>query len=361
MRGRWMLVAMAIPAIVAAVALYLAVDNIAQAGPGGAPAAAPSVPTVISYQGRLTDPGTGQPMADGSYNMRFRIYDAATGGALLWQEPAAADPAASVPVTGGVFTVLLGSSVALDASVFAGGSAYLEVEVNGETLAPRQQIGAVAYALVAETLDGNSLTDLDDRYVNVPGDTMTGNLTIAGGQSLLTVGATGNEGDIWVQDSSGRTIFNVNAQNSLLTLGAGSVTGESGNEGDLWIKNTAGDNTFTVDGGTGNVTYSGALIGAFPRPAYDSGFVAIDAGDLQLFTHNIGGNPENYFVDLRCKDTGGFLPNGITNLRVGLEDMDGGADHGAYWLWLSDTNIYVFRGTGDPICDQVQVRIWEIK
>jgi hypothetical protein len=38
---------------------------------------------MISYQGRVTD-DIGVPVADGTYDMRFRIYDGETGGTLEW-------------------------------------------------------------------------------------------------------------------------------------------------------------------------------------------------------------------------------------------------------------------------------------
>ena len=165
MRNRWTLVAMTIPTVVAMVALYLAVDNIARAGPGsGVIILAPQVPSEISYQGLVTDPDTGDPVADGIYTMHFAIYDAPFNGAHMWEEPLA--PAViPVQVSGGVFTSLLGSITPLTPDVFAGGEAYLEVEVNGETLAPRQKMASVPYAMVAETLLGYSLFDLDNRYV----------------------------------------------------------------------------------------------------------------------------------------------------------------------------------------------------
>jgi hypothetical protein len=137
-------------AVASVAALSMGVSQIVRAGPGAAPASAPAtVPGVMSYQGYLTDPLTGDPVSDGTRNMRFKILDAATEGAVLWQEPADVDPAAEVEVADGLFTVLLGSAVPLDSSIFVGGNAYLQVEINGETLLPRQHLGAAPYAFVA--------------------------------------------------------------------------------------------------------------------------------------------------------------------------------------------------------------------
>jgi hypothetical protein len=62
------------------------------------------IPQVMGYQGRVTD-NSGVPVADGSYTMKFRIYDAATGGSLLWDSGTH-----SVPVADGIFNVMLGQS-----------------------------------------------------------------------------------------------------------------------------------------------------------------------------------------------------------------------------------------------------------
>ena len=58
------------------------------------------IPQVISYQGKVTD-AAGVPIADGSYTMRFVIYDAVSAGTLQWDSGDC-----SVTVAGGVFKFL---------------------------------------------------------------------------------------------------------------------------------------------------------------------------------------------------------------------------------------------------------------
>ncbi|MBN1426010.1 hypothetical protein JXA88_15785, partial [Candidatus Fermentibacteria bacterium] len=62
------------------------------------------IPTVMSYQGKVTD-ASGNPIADDTYTMRFRIYDVLSAGTQLWDSGDC-----SVAVAGGVFSVLLGES-----------------------------------------------------------------------------------------------------------------------------------------------------------------------------------------------------------------------------------------------------------
>lgn len=105
--------------------------------------AASAAPPVMGYQGRLTD-AAGAPLA-GPVDLTFRVFDVAAGGAPLWSE---SQP--GVAVQEGVFHVVLGSGTPLPSALFATDSRWLEIDVNGETLAPRQLLLSVPYALQAE-------------------------------------------------------------------------------------------------------------------------------------------------------------------------------------------------------------------
>lgn len=103
-------------------------------------------PSKISYQGYLED-NVQQPI-DGTVDMTFALYAAASGGSALWQETQN-----SVAVSSGYFSVLLGSSTPLSADDFSSATRYLEVKVDtgsGFTTMPRQQFTAVPYAYQAE-------------------------------------------------------------------------------------------------------------------------------------------------------------------------------------------------------------------
>lgn len=100
------------------------------------------VPHLIRFQGKVTDKA-GAPL-NGVYNITFRIYDAETGGALLWSETQA-----SIPVNNGIFTVLLGNAVSLDLPFNESYWLSMEVSSDGEMF-PRQRITSVGYAIYAE-------------------------------------------------------------------------------------------------------------------------------------------------------------------------------------------------------------------
>ncbi len=106
-------------------------------------ATAQTVPASISFTAKLTD-AKGTTMT-GPIELKIAIYDAATGGARIWEEDQV-----SVDVVSGVLVHELGhqpGSEPLDGSVFAGQALYLDVTVNGEVLAPRVPILSVPYAI----------------------------------------------------------------------------------------------------------------------------------------------------------------------------------------------------------------------
>ncbi len=111
--------------------------------------------SVISYQGRLLDPTTGQPKPDGAYTMVFNLYNFETGGVALWTETK------NVASNKGLFTTLLGDTTFFPAGTFTGQELYLGIAVGGDPeTTPRQRVASVAYAVWsstaawAETLDG---------------------------------------------------------------------------------------------------------------------------------------------------------------------------------------------------------------
>lgn len=104
------------------------------------------VPSLIRYQGQAADTN-GVPL-EGPYTLTFRLYNAETAGTKLWEEPQQ-----NVPLSGGHFSVLLGSVTSLAALDWAA-PCWLSVQVNGESeLAPRQRITSVPLALRAKTAE----------------------------------------------------------------------------------------------------------------------------------------------------------------------------------------------------------------
>lgn len=116
------------------------------------------VPATMSYQGRLTDDG-GAAVPDGAHDLAFTLYDDPVAGNTLWTESQAA-----VPVTGGIFSVLLGSVTPL--ALAFDQPYWLAVSVDGGAeLSPRTPLASSPYALSlrmplpANSVDATSIVD----------------------------------------------------------------------------------------------------------------------------------------------------------------------------------------------------------
>ncbi len=99
-----------------------------------------------------------------------------------------------------------------------------------------------------------------------------------------------------------------------------------------------------------------------PRPTYDSGWVSIGQDQARTLAHNIGGDPENYLVDMQYRSGS----NGV-NLRYyggadfGANPAPGASENdrvGAYWRTLTDSQITVYRRPEDIYATEVRIRIW---
>ena len=122
-------------------AALLALTSVATAG----------VPGLMNYQGRLTDE-EGRPLDD-TLVLAVAIYDDSTSGSPIWTE------SRSVQTKDGLYSVLLGSTTALTASILSGSEKYLGIKVGVDPeMTPRKRIVSVAYALVTESLYGSDNT-----------------------------------------------------------------------------------------------------------------------------------------------------------------------------------------------------------
>jgi len=102
------------------------------------------IPRTINYQGKLTN--TIGVAINGSYSLTFRIFDVESGGTALWSETHF-----SVPITKGMFSVILGSETALNLPF--DDQYWIEIAVNGEVLSPRQPLTSVCYSFHAKVAD----------------------------------------------------------------------------------------------------------------------------------------------------------------------------------------------------------------
>ncbi|MEK7535453.1 MAG: hypothetical protein AAB590_00335 [Patescibacteria group bacterium] len=113
----------------------------------------------VNYQGKLTGSDSAL-VADGDYNLAFRIYTTSTGGSAIWTE-FHTSTSTQVTITNGLFSVLLGSVTSLS-SLNWNQDLYLGVSIGASSsipvwdaeMTPRRHIGAVPAAFEADRLDG---------------------------------------------------------------------------------------------------------------------------------------------------------------------------------------------------------------
>jgi hypothetical protein len=112
----------------------------------------------LNYQGKLTSTTNNQAIADGSYNIEFKLYTASTGGSPVWTETCTSTN--KVSVVNGLFSHLLGSVNTLDDSIF-NQDLYLSINIGGTStpswdgeMSPRKKLGSVSSAFEAKRLGG---------------------------------------------------------------------------------------------------------------------------------------------------------------------------------------------------------------
>lgn len=263
--------------------------------------AATTLPTKMNFQGRITN-NSGSILANGTYNMRFKIWNAASGGVQQWSEDRLVAATQGVTVTNGQFSVQLGSITSLPASVFASNSLYFEVELPTPASAttsspvwtelpmtPRNQLATSAYAYNSETLDGldsdafakigsaNAFTaanSVDVSNANAfqvrNGATNMFNVSTTG--SSITIGQSDTTGALFVLDtktdagdpigSNGAMYYNSNSNkfrcyqagswsDCLPTLTPTLQDAYNNSTGPATISTTSGTKTFIFKAGTG--------------------------------------------------------------------------------------------------------------
>jgi len=230
----------------------------------------------INYQGKLLDSSEIQ-VSDGSYRIKFTIYDQAVGGANLWFDNY------DVDIKNGLFSVLLGSSstaINLDFEEKDGYWLGVEVEGDGE-MTPRKEIGAVAYAFNSDLLDGLDTTTIGATASAVPAFNSFGNLTITGDPQ----GGAVTQGSVYINPAApgaNETLLGIaNNGSQRLLLDA---------EGDLTLAGYVSTTQLYIDSidlegqGVSNVTAGAYKVGTYDEFTYSDSTNVQDVLDDIDFT-----------------------------------------------------------------------------
>jgi hypothetical protein len=241
---------------IAAIVLSLANFFVLAGTRMGMAQSSPSIPELISYQGRLTDPA-GNPLT-GDYAMRFCLYAAPSGGTALWCEET------TVAVSYGVFSLLLGSVTPIPETVFDGSDLYLGVKVGSDAeMTPRRRVVSVGYAYRAEaavdadTVDGLHASDFEDAGAvsTHAADPAAHHTRYSDAEAVTAIKAADGSGSGLDADMvDGLHASSSPAANALLPLDAGAQLPAS----------------------------------VVPLRVYDSGWFEVSIGNTYVKTHNLG-------------------------------------------------------------------------
>ncbi len=193
------------------------------------------VPRSINYQGQLSN-SEGNPVADGGYLVKFKIYGSASGDDSLWSSGFQ-----TVEVKNGLFNYMLGFAETLPDEISAADSnRYLGITIESdEEIVPRTKLVSVPYAYQA--------LHADTAEYSKSGTGGSGNWTVSD-SVLYTNGlwglARGNAGNVLYGDS----IY------TMVNLGAECTTGKTGEDKKYntisgGYQNTARENFTSIGGG----------------------------------------------------------------------------------------------------------------
>jgi hypothetical protein len=341
-------------------------------------------PALMNFSGRLARPD-GTPVPDGTYSVRFSLWNVASGGTPATNEKW--NQTLNVTVRSGVFAALLNTSTG--AADKFNGNLWLEMKIgSAPPLTPRQQLTSVAYAMKANSVPDGSITanSLASGTLNSLSWLLTGNNISNPATQFL--GTTSNQPLVFRTNNTekmrllanGNLGLGTNNPGRLLQLGDAGVSGSTGllrlssrsNAGDAarsWDigvpmtgetltgsgysfvihdagsgANIATNPTFLIQFGTGNV----GLGTTAPTQRLD-----VRNGNIALT--NASGSPRALLAYNSPLDTGYLqLFNGSNNLIAGL---GGGANGGEIFLRdAAGANSIVLSGsTGEMTAKIVTV------
>lgn len=171
--------------------------------------AAPS--TYLNFQARLKN-GSGGVVPDGNYNIEFKIYDAASGGSVLWTETRTGGN--RVRVANGYLTVNLGSVTAFPSTIDWSEQRWITMNIGGTgspswdgemtNAGTRMILTAVPYAFKADKAntalnvasDATNTASTNSSGVSIQSGNATGTTSNSGNISIDAGTATGTAGTI---------------------------------------------------------------------------------------------------------------------------------------------------------------------
>jgi len=251
--------------------------------------AANAPPTILSYQGRLTN-GAGDLLGSSSgttYYFKFSIWNNATvdSGSRVW--PASAPTATTSIVRSGVFNVDIGDTAnnypdALNLDFSKYSSLYLQVEVSSdnatyETLSPRQQITTSAYSALSGAVVGTTTQSAIGTTTPYLSSALTISATTSAATPLSIFGAASQSSNLLqIFNNSLSHLFSVNSSGAIFASSTATSTFTGGLSASY----------LNLSGSSASSTFAGGLI--------------INGGGLKVSTLTTGS------CDLKADTSGNF-------------------------------------------------------
>jgi len=294
-----------------------------------------SINSTINFQGKVVN-SNGTNIADGTYNMEFKLYtggDGVAGGGdetLQWTEDRLKSNAQGVVINNGIFQVNLGSVNPLP-NIFNGDTIWLSMNVGDATscspfstcspdgeMSPFIRLTAAPYALNSDKLGGLQASNFVQLAQGMQTDSSTTNASIAinktnasGTPNILQLQKSNS--DVFVVDNSGAANFYTDTNYTYAGTENLAVTSDLAGSVDVVSVVTTPSST------------SGTTRGMFVQQAnsantngLDNGF-AVDNADTDLaitnglnFTNTGGGGYTNFINT----GSGTFVVDGSGNLTA---------------------------------------------
>ncbi|HAF95244.1 MAG: hypothetical protein A2021_06415 [Elusimicrobia bacterium GWF2_52_66] len=187
------------------------------------------VPVKFTYQGNLRQSGF---LANGSRNMVFRIYNSSTSAVFL-----SSQAYQNVSISTGVFRVTLEPTLN-----WQSGSLWLELEVEGNVMSPREEITSSPYAINALLHSGKKYTNSDTEPLSPNTgdlwmDTASNTLKFWNGAWTSTAGSGAPHAPSHAASGS----------DPITSLGAHNVTGVAGFIGNMLVISTGPSNVIWMN------------------------------------------------------------------------------------------------------------------
>lgn len=222
--------------------------------------AAPGINQQINFQGRLLN-SSGVPVADGSYNLQFKLYqdgDGATAGnptgTLLWTEDHLNSASNGVIIKNGYLSVQLGSLTSLAGVDWNQDTIWLSINIgstngtctpfstctpDGEML-PMKRLSSTPFSLNSARLEGKSAADFVQLQSTYPGVQQTGHLNISG-TAQLGGGVVSS-----LLDTATAADLSIGATTAANVVIGGSTTGVNVGNNRLKVQNAAGQGSLST-------------------------------------------------------------------------------------------------------------------